>query len=89
MWFIDADAFIKSPSTNVYPLFAKFPKDKAMFVTNHKDHPCVPTEFGGDWVQIIFFVRFIGSLQDIDNAGHNVPGDNPEAFESTVKRFLA
>ena len=30
-----------------------------------------------------------GSLLDIDNAGHNVPGDNPAAFESTVKRFLA
>ena len=29
-----------------------------------------------------------GSLVDIGKAGHSVPGDNPEAFEATVCKFL-
>jgi len=29
-----------------------------------------------------------GTLVDIDRAGHSIPGDNPEAFEAAVRRFL-
>jgi len=29
-----------------------------------------------------------GSVVDIEHAGHSVPGDNPEAFEVAVCRFL-
>jgi pimeloyl-ACP methyl ester carboxylesterase len=29
-----------------------------------------------------------GSVIDIEGAGHSVPGDNPEAFESAVGNFL-
>lgn len=30
-----------------------------------------------------------GSLVEIERAGHSVPGDNPEAFEAAVRRFLS
>jgi esterase len=29
-----------------------------------------------------------GSVVDIEHAGHSVPGDNPDAFETVVRRFL-
>jgi esterase len=29
-----------------------------------------------------------GSVIDIEGAGHNVHGDNPEAFEAAVRDFL-
>ncbi len=29
-----------------------------------------------------------GSIVDIEHAGHSVPGDNPQAFESAVRNFL-
>jgi len=29
-----------------------------------------------------------GTLVNIERAGHNLPGDNPEAFEAAVRRFL-
>ncbi len=29
-----------------------------------------------------------GSVVDIERAGHGVPGDNPDAFEVAVRRFL-
>jgi pimeloyl-ACP methyl ester carboxylesterase len=29
-----------------------------------------------------------GSMVDIGRAGHSVPGDNPEAFEAMVCKFL-
>ena len=29
-----------------------------------------------------------GSVVDIEHAGHSVPGDNPNAFEAAVRRFL-
>jgi esterase len=30
-----------------------------------------------------------GSVVDIEHAGHSVPGDNPEAFETAVRNFLS
>jgi len=30
-----------------------------------------------------------GSVVDIDRAGHSIPGDNQEAFEAAVRRFLS
>jgi len=30
-----------------------------------------------------------GSVVDIEHAGHSVPGDNPDAFEAAVHRFLS
>ena len=30
-----------------------------------------------------------GSVVHIDNAGHSIPGDNPEAFELAVRKFLS
>jgi esterase len=30
-----------------------------------------------------------GSVVDVEHAGHSVPGDNPEAFESAVRQFLS
>jgi len=37
----------------------------------------------------MYHILPFGSVVDIEHAGHSIPGDNPEAFEVTVRRFLS